>query len=432
MQTYLYEKINLKDMKRRLVFKSNIDSFEILEKNKALVVKDNKIKLFDEIYYKYTKIFEKKELFNSNIFFERNSFYEELNEIFGFFYIYDIDNLVLKKYEHYDFKSIGELVENMQYMQDEKNLINKLVKKIYDFFFDSSFLLNYYYMHSLLFNNELKELIKIVKDDEIIVEILNKSAALIYTLPDEMNLFDKISFVQVKYKKKDVNLKNVRDKVMDIASKSIGYSYNIDDIIIKQIEAIYDLERIIEQMSKRLRDMVSIYDYDLSLLDQDLFLNNIIDKEFSKNRIGKIDCDMKDAIIFAKTIIDNKKALDKLSKSLETIMKTNFPNLTYTAGYKMGANFISHAGSFFTLFIFPASTIQLMGAETALFRHLVTHAKPPKHGIIANHPLVLKSKNKGRMARRLASLIARSTKYDFAKRGLIIKKEYEKLENEII
>ncbi|MDD3263985.1 MAG: hypothetical protein PHT94_03765 [Candidatus Nanoarchaeia archaeon] len=417
-------------MKRRLTLKSSIDSFEILEKEKSLLNRKSDLKNFDEMYYLYSRIFIIKDNYSKGIFFERNDFYNDMNKLFGFFYTNDIDSLVLKVLEKYDFKSIEELVENVKFMEDEKKSIDKLVHKIYLFFFDSNFILNYYYLHSLLSKEELIQIEKITKEDDVIVELINKSAALIYEIPDEFNLNKKLSFIQVEFNKKDVDIKHIRDNVLEIAGNSIGYSYNVDDIIIKEIESIYDLEKIIEQMTKRLRDMVAIFDYELSLMDQDELLNRLVNNEFSKNRIGKKECDMTDSINFAKTIIENKKTLESLSSSLEKTMIHNYPNLTYVAGHKIGASLISHAGSFFTLFIFPTSTIQLIGAETALFRHLVTNAKPPKHGLIANHPFVLKAKNKGRIARKLAALISRATKYDFAKRGLIIEKEFEKLEKE--
>jgi len=58
--------------------------------------------------------------------------------------------------------------------------------------------------------------------------------------------------------------------------------------------------------------------------------------------------------------------------------------------------------------LFPASTVQLLGAESALFRHIKTGAKPPKFGVIINHPLVAKAKRegKGKVARALADKIS--------------------------
>ena len=64
-----------------------------------------------------------------------------------------------------------------------------------------------------------------------------------------------------------------------------------------------------------------------------------------------------------------------------------------------------------------SSTIQVLGAEKALFRHMKTGAKPPRHGIIIKHPLISSAKQKehGKRARTLADKIAIAVKVDYFK-----------------
>ena len=81
----------------------------------------------------------------------------------------------------------------------------------------------------------------------------------------------------------------------------------------------------------------------------------------------------------------------------------------------------------------PASTIQLLGAEKALFRHIKTNAKSPKHGIIINHQFVQKAqrKNKGKAARILADKLSLCARLDYFKgefKGEEYKKELERKE----
>jgi len=61
----------------------------------------------------------------------------------------------------------------------------------------------------------------------------------------------------------------------------------------------------------------------------------------------------------------------------------------------------------------PSSTIQILGAEKALFRHLTKGTKAPKHGVIFAHELIQKATNKGKAARNLASAIAKAAKLDY-------------------
>ena len=79
---------------------------------------------------------------------------------------------------------------------------------------------------------------------------------------------------------------------------------------------------------------------------------------------------------------------------------------------------------------FPSSTIQLMGAEKALFRHLKTKARPPKYGLIYQHPMIKQAgKNRGKMARFLSGKISIAAKADyFGKNG---KATGEKLKKEL-
>lgn len=75
------------------------------------------------------------------------------------------------------------------------------------------------------------------------------------------------------------------------------------------------------------------------------------------------------------------------------------PNLTILVGELVGARLISHAGSLLNLAKHPASTVQILGAEKALFRALKTKRDTPKYGLIYHAQLVgqTSTKNKGKV-----------------------------------
>ncbi|MBI2142254.1 fibrillarin-like rRNA/tRNA 2'-O-methyltransferase [Candidatus Woesearchaeota archaeon] len=79
---------------------------------------------------------------------------------------------------------------------------------------------------------------------------------------------------------------------------------------------------------------------------------------------------------------------EKEKKYLEELMQQTCPNLKAVAGTLTGAKLIAIAGSLKKLSEMPASTIQVLGAERALFRHKKTGAKAPKFGVIRTHQLV--------------------------------------------
>ncbi len=127
------------------------------------------------------------------------------------------------------------------------------------------------------------------------------------------------------------------------------------------------------------------------------------------------------------------KLRKEMTKQLERIMKSIAPNMTALVGATIGARLLSKAGSLEKLAKMPASTIQVLGAEKALFRALRTKSKPPKHGIIFQHKLIhdAPKKLRGKLARALASKLAIAVRMDYysgKRNDELIKSFYEKAE----
>lgn len=121
-----------------------------------------------------------------------------------------------------------------------------------------------------------------------------------------------------------------------------------------------------------------------------------------------------------------------LEGHLERRMEEVAPNVSELAGPTIGARLIAKAGGLERLVMMPASTIQVLGAEKALFRSLRRGAKPPKHGIIFQHQLVRGSPRwqRGKVARSLASKLAIAAKLDLF-RGEKVEGLKEKLEERV-
>ncbi|CAA7016270.1 unnamed protein product [Microthlaspi erraticum] len=90
------------------------------------------------------------------------------------------------------------------------------------------------------------------------------------------------------------------------------------------------------------------------------------------------------------------------------------PNLAALIGDMVGARLISHAGSLTNLAKCPSSTLQILGAEKALFRALKTRGNTPKYGLIFHSSFIgrASSKNKGRIARYLANKCSIASRID--------------------
>jgi len=116
----------------------------------------------------------------------------------------------------------------------------------------------------------------------------------------------------------------------------------------------------------------------------------------------------------ADQVVDLTEFRVTLSSYLSARMQAIAPNLTAVVGELVGARLIAHAGSLVSLSKNPASTIQILGAEKALFRALKTKHDTPKYGLIYHASLIgqASGKNKGKMSRMLAAKAALSLRID--------------------
>lgn len=106
---------------------------------------------------------------------------------------------------------------------------------------------------------------------------------------------------------------------------------------------------------------------------------------------------------------------EKLAEAVESTMSRIAPNITQVAGATIGARLIARAGGLERMARLPASTIQVLGAEKALFRAIRTGSRPPKHGILFQHEAVHTAPKwqRGKIARTLANKIAIAARIDY-------------------
>jgi nucleolar protein 56 len=218
-----------------------------------------------------------------------------------------------------------------------------------------------------------------------------------------------------------------------IVKKAISASVNKEQFIIQSINAIEELDRICNGLSKRLREWYGYYFPESveKIVDNEIFVRTILGKDkkelmsdfnlkesmgpdIGENNIE--DADIEKIIEYARQIQSMYDQRESLKNYLEELMKEICPNVYAVAGTIIGAKLMEKAGSLRHLSMMPSSTIQLLGAERALFRHLRNKKiRPPKHGIILNHPYVLDSKNRGKSARMLSAKISIAAKVDYFK-----------------
>ena len=126
------------------------------------------------------------------------------------------------------------------------------------------------------------------------------------------------------------------------------------------------------------------------------------------------DEDLENIQMLADQVVQFTEYRQQLATYLSARMTAIAPNLTALVGELVGARLIAHAGSLVNLSKSPASTIQILGAEKALFRALKTKHDTPKYGLIYHASLIGQAtgKNKGKMARILAAKTALGIRVD--------------------
>lgn len=141
----------------------------------------------------------------------------------------------------------------------------------------------------------------------------------------------------------------------------------------------------------------------------------------SKSRGGDIS-DVNLAIVqsIAKQVLDFHELRKKLEEHIESEMHKIAPNLSAILGTAVGARILGRAGSLKRLASLPASTIQVLGAEKALFRSLKTGSQPPKHGLLFQHVMVHSAPRwqRGKIARAVAAKAVIAARVDVYGEGL--------------
>jgi nucleolar protein 56 len=126
------------------------------------------------------------------------------------------------------------------------------------------------------------------------------------------------------------------------------------------------------------------------------------------------DYDMKHISSFAERVASLAAYREELSSYLHKKMMDISPNLTTLVGDIVGARLIGRAGSLISLAKYPASTVQILGAEKALFRALKNRSQTPKYGLIYNSSFITRAKtrDKGRISRYLANKCVIASRID--------------------
>ncbi|KAK4486142.1 hypothetical protein RD792_008810 [Penstemon davidsonii] len=251
-------------------------------------------------------------------------------------------------------------------------------------------------------------------------------------------------------------IENLKPGDLEKAQLGLGHSYSrakvkfnvnrVDNMVIQAIFILDTLDKDVNSFSMRVREWYSWHFPELAKIVNDNYLYAKVAKyvedksqlseehlpglteivndedkakeiiEAAKASMGQdlSPVDLINVKQFAQRVMDLAEYRKKLYDYLVAKMNDIAPNLAALIGEVVGARLISHAGSLTNLAKCPSSTLQILGAEKALFRALKTRGNTPKYGLIFHSSFIgrASARNKGRMARYLANKCSIASRID--------------------
>lgn len=226
----------------------------------------------------------------------------------------------------------------------------------------------------------------------------------------------------------------------EISASKVRESYeNWDRLVVQAVNAIDELDRSMANIYARCREWHSIGFPELERIvkNEQLYASLLLESDPKKGPLPEdlpdemkerikedadgsmgVDLEPEDLeaireVALALRYLDERKR--KIQGYLSNLMEKHAPNLALVAEPGVGARLIARAGSARKLALMPSTSVQTLGAEKALFRHITKGARPPKHGIIFQHPYVRNTPReaRGKVASILASKISLAIRTDY-------------------
>ncbi len=237
-----------------------------------------------------------------------------------------------------------------------------------------------------------------------------------------------------------INYKNINEQLIKLKIRQVGNKKDI--IIIQIIDNLDMLKKTISLFSSRLKEWYGLHFPELTdkIIEDNIFLAKLISLAGHRNNISKellekleigekkkeyilnisqesmgAEIDLSMVIECANQILSLEKYRTNLELYLENLMEEIAPNIKSIVGALIGAKLIAKSGTLRKLAIMPASRIQLLGAENALYRFLRSGDRLPKHGLIFQWQQIRSSKiyHRGNIARLIAGKLAIAAKVDY-------------------
>ncbi|MDE1873716.1 MAG: NOP58 family protein [Candidatus Micrarchaeota archaeon] len=252
-----------------------------------------------------------------------------------------------------------------------------------------------------------------------------------------------------------------RRRLLGLAKQAVSKAYSTGEHSIAQaINAYNEIEKTRNLLHERVEEWYGIYFPELTIGSPEKYTRFVLSagankKQATEQQLAEIFGDgSKDLLTWIKNSIGGEpeqgefaalKAIAgaelellRTEKEIDAYLKENvpklMPNVSYLVDYKLAAELLSRAGSLTKLAMMPSGTLQLLGAEKALFRHLRSGSKPPKYGVLFKLKEVTEAdrRSRGRIARLFATKLSIAARADAISKRFIGKELREQIDRSLV
>lgn len=313
----------------------------------------------------------------------------------------------------------------------------------------------------------------LVVEDETLLQGIKEASALSVEIEKSSKVIqrfrDKLPSVAVNlriFRSEDEFNSFLREVTVELARTAVTVAVRRRDLYaVQAVRTIDDLDKTLNLLAGRVREWYGLHFPELDrLMDkhetyarlvaelgkrENFSKEHLVEEGVPADKAGTIaeaasrsmgaevaEEDLEWLRFFCKDWLELFKFREKAAGYVDKVMSDVAPNMTSLVGPVLSARLLSIAGGLENIAKMPASTIQVLGAEKALFRSLKTGARPPKHGVIFQHAAIHQSPRwqRGKIARAISAGLAIAARIDFFEgefRGDVLREKLDRKIKEI-
>ncbi|MBI4176478.1 MAG: hypothetical protein HY518_04685 [Candidatus Aenigmarchaeota archaeon] len=245
--------------------------------------------------------------------------------------------------------------------------------------------------------------------------------------------------LELKWVSSNQELNEIINRVNTLQTKGKLRETRKDRILINAITTLDEMDKSINVFSEKLREWFGLYCPEAERAVQsheklaEMVAKDPRMEKAASAGMGFSDNDLAAMQHFSKSLAAMFEAKRQLTGYIEALSSETIPNMSAVGGELLASRLVALAGGLEKMSRMPSSTVQLLGAEKALFRHLKGGGKAPKFGILFGHPHIQNAPKelKGKVARLIAAKLSIASRVDYFSKDNRGEKMRKELDEEV-